>query len=59
MVPKFFYFDDVFLLPGVVSIEKITAAVTTGDEAGLEDPEIAAARFLRSVNVERSEEAHV
>ncbi len=51
LVPKFFYFDDVYLLPGVVSIEKITDAVTTGNEEGLDEPKIAAARFLRSVRL--------
>lgn len=52
LVPRFFYFDDVFLLPGTVSISRITDAVNTGNEAGLSDPEVAAARFLRSVSLE-------
>lgn len=52
LVPKFFYFDDVFLLPGMVSVERITDAVVTGNEQGLTDAEVAAARFLRSVHLE-------
>lgn len=52
LVPKFFYFDDVFLLPGMVSIQRVTNAVNTGIEQGLTDPEVAAARFLRSVHLE-------
>lgn len=51
LVPKFFFFDDVFLLPGSVPIERIRNAVVSGDEAGLDQSEIAAARFLRSVSL--------
>ena len=52
LVPKFFYFDDVFLLPGSVSIDRIRTAVVTGDESGLSTDEVAAARFLRSVRLD-------
>lgn len=52
LVPKFFYFDDVFFSPGMVSVERITDAVITGNEQGLTDTEVAAARFLRSVHLE-------
>ncbi len=50
--PRFFYFNDVFLLPASVSIDQIRNAVVTGDEAGLGEDEVAAARFLRSVKLE-------
>jgi hypothetical protein len=36
----------------MVSIQQITDAVVTGNEHGLTDPEVAAARFLRSVHLE-------
>lgn len=52
LVPRFFYFDDVFLLPGSVSIDRIQNAVVSGDETGLSDDEVAAARFLRSVDLD-------
>lgn len=39
------------MLPGRVSIAGIANAVLTGEEKGLGDPEVAAARFLRSVKL--------
>lgn len=51
-IPSFFFFDDVYLLPGSVSIDEIRHAVETGDETGMTETSIAAARFLRSVNLD-------
>lgn len=52
MIPSFFLFDDVYLLPGSVAIDEIRDAVVTGVEDGLSEQAIAASRFLRSVSLD-------